>query len=261
MIKSKINSLSLSVLGFLWLVYFIYLLSVLISLDQTNFQFFFQYNLFLDVESEAIWLKPWVLFTYSFFHNSIAVIAVHSVLIFLLLQAWEYSLIKTVFIWVAVAVIGGIVFYVCADSGVLIGPSFVISFLASFVFLKNLKKRNKLVFGGFFLFVISFALDITMNGLGISSLLHTIGIVAGLICYLILVFLNMNFLNRLKIWFGMAPNLKVKQKNPRLKSDDEYNQERKMKREYLDFILDKISRSGFESLNKAERKFLDENKE
>jgi hypothetical protein len=70
----------------------------------------------------------------------------------------------------------------------------------------------------------------------------------------------MRFLNRLKIWFGLAPKLSVNQKNPRFKSDEEFNQEKKLKAEYLDFILDKISRSGFESLSKSERKFLEENK-
>jgi hypothetical protein len=146
------------------------------------------------------------------------------------------------------------------ESGVLIGPSFVISFLTPYLFIQNLKTKNELVFFGLILYVILFCIEVAINGFGETSLLHMIGVFFGILCCLILVFLNMRFLNRLRIWMGLAPRLSVNQKNPRFKSDEEFNQERKLKGEYLDFILDKISRSGFESLSKAERKFLEENK-
>jgi membrane associated rhomboid family serine protease len=40
------------------------------------------------------------------------------------------------------------------------------------------------------------------------------------------------------------------------KTDEEYNLEKKMKQEKIDAILDKISKSGYESLSKAEKAFL-----
>ena len=42
---------------------------------------------------------------------------------------------------------------------------------------------------------------------------------------------------------------------------DEFNAERKLKEDYLNSILDKISRSGFESLSIKEKQFLEQQKE
>jgi hypothetical protein len=176
------------------------------------------------------------------------------------MNSWEYSFKKTLLIWFLAAICGGLVFLWLHDAGILIGPSFVISVLTPWVFFQNLQSKNLLVFVGVTLYVLLFIIEVLLNGFGDTSLLHTLGVGFGIVCSLILVFLNMRFLNRLKIWFGLAPKLSVNQKNPRFKSDEEFNQEKKLKAEYLDFILDKISRSGFESLSKSERKFLEENK-
>jgi hypothetical protein len=47
----------------------------------------------------------------------------------------------------------------------------------------------------------------------------------------------------------------------RFQTDDEFNAERKLKEDYLNSILDKISRSGFESLSAKEKSFLEQQKE
>jgi len=53
------------------------------------------------------------------------------------------------------------------------------------------------------------------------------------------------------------PRMKVKKGgNVRMKTDEEYNQEAKHKQEMTDAILDKISKSGYESLTKKEKEFL-----
>lgn len=260
MAKLKINSISLSFIGVLWLMFFAHLLAVLVSMDQYGFQTFFQSYIFVD-GSNGSWVQtPWILFTYSLFHDSFLILLIHSVLILLLMNSWEYSFKKTLLIWFLAAICGGLVFLWLHDAGILIGPSFVISVLTPWVFFQNLQSKNLLVFVGVTLYVLLFIIEVLLNGFGDTSLLHTLGVSFGIVCSLILVFLNMRFLNRLKIWFGLAPKLSVNQKNPRFKSDEEFNQEKKLKAEYLDFILDKISRSGFESLSKAERKFLEENK-
>lgn len=44
--------------------------------------------------------------------------------------------------------------------------------------------------------------------------------------------------------------------NPRPKTDEEYNFERKLNQEKIDEILDKISKSGYDSLTKPEKEFL-----
>ena len=53
-----------------------------------------------------------------------------------------------------------------------------------------------------------------------------------------------------------ANKLKVVQKNSRIKTDEEFNLEQKLVQEEIDKILDKISRSGYDSLNKYEKDLL-----
>lgn len=49
---------------------------------------------------------------------------------------------------------------------------------------------------------------------------------------------------------------KKTQASPRFKTDEEYNQDAKARQEKIDKILDKISKSGYESLTKEEKAFL-----
>jgi hypothetical protein len=73
---------------------------------------------------------------------------------------------------------------------------------------------------------------------------------------------NKNILNRLqKIIedFKLTFKGKKKTKNTafsKVKTDEEYNYERKLKQEKIDVILDKIAKSGYESLSKSEKDFL-----
>jgi membrane associated rhomboid family serine protease len=67
---------------------------------------------------------------------------------------------------------------------------------------------------------------------------------------------------RLSDWFrGLFrknPNMKAKKggRTAQFKTDEEYNLEAKQKQAKIDAILDKISRSGYDSLTKAEKDFL-----
>lgn len=54
--------------------------------------------------------------------------------------------------------------------------------------------------------------------------------------------------------FKRRSKLKVKYKNP--KNDDNYNSNKKANQAQIDAILDKISRSGYDSLSKSEKDFL-----
>ncbi|MBU2020060.1 MAG: rhomboid family intramembrane serine protease, partial [Bacteroidetes bacterium] len=56
--------------------------------------------------------------------------------------------------------------------------------------------------------------------------------------------------------FSREKKLKVVQKNPRMKTDEEYNMEQKLIQEEIDKILDKIARSGYDSLSKFEKDLL-----
>ncbi len=71
---------------------------------------------------------------------------------------------------------------------------------------------------------------------------------------------NKNILNRLQNALDkFISTFNKKRKNTessRIKTDEEYNYERKLKQEKTDIILDKIAKSGYESLSKAEKDFL-----
>ena len=49
---------------------------------------------------------------------------------------------------------------------------------------------------------------------------------------------------------------KVKSTRSRFKTDEEFNDEKRQKQVKMDQILDKISKSGYDSLSKAEKDFL-----
>jgi membrane associated rhomboid family serine protease len=52
------------------------------------------------------------------------------------------------------------------------------------------------------------------------------------------------------------PSRSQKSTNSRFKSDEEFNEEKKRNQERVDQILDKISQSGYDSLNRQEKEFL-----
>lgn len=60
--------------------------------------------------------------------------------------------------------------------------------------------------------------------------------------------------------FGGGSKLKVKKgganRGPAFKTDEDYNLEKKKRQEKTDAILDKIAKSGYDSLTKAEKEFL-----
>jgi hypothetical protein len=70
-----------------------------------------------------------------------------------------------------------------------------------------------------------------------------------------------NILNRIDGFFSRFRTIfkwkkKVKSTANRFKSDEEFNREKHQKQVKMDQILDKISKSGYESLSKAEKDFL-----
>ncbi len=56
--------------------------------------------------------------------------------------------------------------------------------------------------------------------------------------------------------FRKKPKLSVSKGDARRMSDEDYNQDKKLRQEQVDKILDKISKSGYESLSKKEKDFL-----
>jgi membrane associated rhomboid family serine protease len=72
--------------------------------------------------------------------------------------------------------------------------------------------------------------------------------------------LNNKMINFFRNLFSGNRKLKVKKggksRSTQFKSDEQYNLEKKLKQEKIDIILEKISKSGYESLTKAEKDFL-----
>jgi hypothetical protein len=70
-----------------------------------------------------------------------------------------------------------------------------------------------------------------------------------------------NILTRLEGFFSriftfFKPKEKVNRTKTRFKTDEEFNHEKHLKQVKMDQILDKISKSGYDSLTKAEKEFL-----
>ena len=67
-------------------------------------------------------------------------------------------------------------------------------------------------------------------------------------------------INRFFDWIGgllkSSPRSKMKVTYKRAVSDEDYNYSKKQEQEKIDRILDKISKSGYESLSKAEKDLL-----
>lgn len=64
-----------------------------------------------------------------------------------------------------------------------------------------------------------------------------------------------NLLSRMSSWFG-GSRMRVVTNNGRAKTDEQFNIEKKERQKRIDEILDKISRSGYDSLSKEEKEFL-----
>jgi membrane associated rhomboid family serine protease len=137
-------------------------------------------------------------------------------------------------------------------------------FIALAVYRPNLKVY---LFGVFalplfvlaILFVVKDLLSIGSND-GIAHFVHLGGALFGflsvrninaknnILSRLIHTFESLTTRNKLKKLKGQKPVSKI--------SDEEFNESKKMTQEQIDAILDKISRSGYDSLTKSEKEFL-----
>jgi len=64
------------------------------------------------------------------------------------------------------------------------------------------------------------------------------------------------FLERIKGLFAWNRSRRVVHRNPRVKTDEEFNAEKKLRQKRVDEILDKIGRAGYDGLTKEEKDFL-----
>ncbi|MFM7682804.1 MAG: rhomboid family intramembrane serine protease [Bacteroidota bacterium] len=251
---------SVSFIGVLVAFYFLYLSLVLFGIENHELINWFN-RFFLFVQDNKEVTSGFVSYvTYSFMHLNLLDLFFHSLLLFFLVGSIKSEVTFLWIIWILSAILGAVFFQFTDEPGVLIGPSVVICVFGVMSFFAINGRGGFFSWIGAVIFILFFSLDTTLNGFNSSFKFHVFGMSLGLVISLVAYRSKMNWFDRLKLKFGFAPELKVKQQNPRFKSDEEFNEERKMKRAYLDLILEKISRSGYESLSKTEKKFLEENR-
>ena len=121
----------------------------------------------------------------------------------------------------------------------------------------------RLIFLALF-FLLSDLISLGMND-GVAHFAHLGGAIFGAISIRNLASKN-NVMNKIQRWgdslvssllaIFKPSSKKTKRSNTRMKTDEEYNIEKKTKQDKIDKILDKISKSGYESLTRQEKDFL-----
>jgi membrane associated rhomboid family serine protease len=121
----------------------------------------------------------------------------------------------------------------------------------------------RLIFLALF-FLLSDLISLGMND-GVAHFAHLGGAIFGAVSIRNLASKN-NVMNKIQRWGDSLINTikaifkpsskQSKRSNARMKTDEEYNMEKKSKQEKIDQILDKISKSGYESLTRQEKDFL-----
>lgn len=219
------------------LVFLSYRLLILFNYQSSFINFFSLDNNFFD--------KPWSIITYSFIHQGL-----FELIFMIILLLFTSNSIKNLLgvqlpikIFIVGVLMGGIFFlFFNKSSGSLIGASAGISSLLIFLLLMspdlsvrlfrfNLKFKYIM---GLILFI-DFLKLITPGEYGIFS--HIGGYLVGIFYYFSL--------------YGL-PTL-IARRKPRYNNRRKYSPTKQIK---VDKILDKISKSGYDSLNKEEKEFL-----
>ena len=221
-----------------------------------------------STKSESFtWFWTWL--TYSFFHAQVSHF-IWNYLLLLLLIFWSkerYAGFNALKYWIAGAACG-LAFLLCIEKEVsLIGASSGITALwvgwLFFEFGKN-GERGLSFWLGCVVFLFLEIIDIVNYEVqNLSLFAHIGGALGGLLMAVSEKYnrVEMNWIQKIFSWLKPSPNLTVKRSNKRFQTDEEFNAERKLREDYLNSILDKISRSGFESLSAKEKHFLDLHKE
>ncbi|APD06069.1 hypothetical protein UJ101_00528 [Flavobacteriaceae bacterium UJ101] len=230
------------------------------------------------LKNDLSWLyKPWTLLSYSFFHSPKDIFHLLSNMIFLYYfgQFFLYYFSEKMFLRVYLlgALIGGLFFILLTNvfpvfnhaSYSLIGASAAIYAIVAVVVAYEPNKEIQL-FGvislklwqlALFILVMDLLQIATGKNIG-GHLSHFGGALAG---YLYLKQFNRG--DQLGQFFASIPNLfkrkstfkTTKNKVPP-RNDYDFNSERKKNQEKIDAILDKISKSGYDSLTTTEKEFL-----
>ena len=257
----------------------VYVLFALTSfLFRTNFLFDW---FVLSKEASTLISKPWSIFTYSFLHQGLLHFGMNMIMLYYVSKLFLSRFNTKLFLntYLLGALVGGVLFLLSYNlfpafnnqMGFLIGAS--ASVMAVLIFIcASLPQMEVAVFtfkvklwqlGAFFV-----VLDLVQipNGNSGGHIAHLGGALLG---YLYATQLKKGndigkgfekLMDTIASWFSPKnkSNLKTvhKTKSQRRASDKTVHQKKRMKQEQVDAILDKISKSGYESLSKEEKAFL-----
>lgn len=237
-------------------------------------------NLFtLQTDFGAFATHPWGLFTNIFAHTGFIHILMNMIFLYFSGRIFEqlFDQKRLLYTYLAGGILGGI-FEILSGLFPTIGPHQVLgasgsiaAIILAIAFYRPQMKVN--LFGMFpvrviIIGAIFFLKDLLSLGEndGTAHFAHLGGAVLGMISVQQIHSPN-NVINRvqqfgdwiLRLFAGNKQRkMKVKRpkSNTRMKTDEEYNMDTKSKQEQTDRILDKISKSGYDSLTKKEKDFL-----
>ena len=252
-------------------------LSRLLKIDEVIINDFCSQIFTLDTNIQGFILKPWGLFTSIFSHFDLWHLLFNMIFLYFSGAYFEklFGAKKLLLTYFFGGLFGGI-FELAAESlfpllqnthQLVVGASG--SIMALFTALAFYSPNTKVNLFGIIpikiYFIALFFLVQDLIGIGsddhIAHFAHLGGATFGILS-IRNIQSNKNILNRLqKIIEDLMLTFKGKKKTKntefsKVKTDEEYNYERKLKQEKTDVILDKIAKSGYESLSKSEKDFL-----
>ena len=270
-IKSEIkNKMFMKLIFINVLIYiFIQVLSVITRLTGQNLSSL-EINLFtLKTSPVEFLLSPWGILSSIFSHFDFFHLLFNMLFLYFVGKIAEYYLgsKSIIILYITGGIVGGLIEILAHTlfpnlnllNTLVVGASG--SIMAIFIAISVHKPTTEVNLYGVFkvkiiwLALVYFILDLITIGTpdGIAHLAHIGGAITGFI----LLYDNGKILNSINKLFTIKPktNLKVK-KGGRPLSDEEFNAVKKQNEELTNKILDKISKSGYESLTKSEKDFL-----
>lgn len=210
---------------------------------------------------------PWTLFSYVFFHADLEHFFWNLVIFGYVYFSYRDCFTNRLWIltWLLGSAVGAVVFALANSEAVLLGSSSALWALLGFAFLHEWQGRfdkwNSRRLIRVVLFFVLLIGQFYFSEEKVAVRAHIGGMASGLVIGIFQNSITMRLWKRFVDWISGSPKLTVKRSNARFKTDDEFNTERKLREDYLNSILEKINRSGYDSLSQKERTFLENQSE
>lgn len=232
----------------------------------------------LPADFESLGSRPWTLLTYMFLHFDFLHILFNLLWLFWMGQIFltYFQPQKLVTIYILGGIVGGLVYVggfnsfpvfadVVADSKLLGASASIIAIVMVLAVFAPNHVLNLMFIGEVKMKFIAL-ISVLLYVIGISStnaggnLAHLGGALAGVVYALQLHReaksgkVSGGILSNITGLFAAKPKVKVSYKRPA--NEIEYNRQKNQEKEHMNQILEKISKSGYDSLSKEEKEFL-----